>query len=306
MPRDTVAPVGNEQQAAYWRGAPGSVWAERQEKMDRELDGFGRLALDLLDVRPGERVLDIGCGAATTSLELAGRVAPGGHVVGLDFSTPQVELARRRAEANGVGNVTFVDDDAETSAISGGPFDAAFSRFGVMFFADPVAAFANVRSAVTPAGRLAFVCWQGPGANSWFTLTGRAVMGMTGVELPPPPDPEAPGPMAFADPDRIKAILSGAGWEDIVVDGHSDVLEIDPSDLDDRIRFMLGQGPLGAALIDAPEEVRQEAFVRVRALHREEGGDPEPTRPDPAAPLTHPRAVWVVTARASRREIGRP
>jgi len=289
--------MSNDEQAAFWRGRPGAVWAERQEKMDIELDSLGRLALDRLAAGPGERILDIGCGGGTTTLELARAVGPDGRVVGVDFSTPQVERARRRAEELGVANVTFLDADAAAS-VPGGPYDGAFSRFGVMFFADPVAAFANIRAAMAPGGRLAFVCWQGPEANAWFSLAVRAVAGLDGVELPAPPPPDAPGPMALADRGRIEAVLGGAGWTDVEIEGHHDELVTTPAELDDRVEFRVGSGPLGVALASAPDEVRQEALARARALFRRECGDPDPSTPEPSSPLTHGRGVWVVSARA--------
>jgi len=287
-------------QADYWRGQPGQVWAERQVKMDEELGSLGRLALDRLAPAPGESMVDIGCGGASTTLELARRVGPEGRVVGIDFSTPQLEVARRRARELGLAQVSFLDADAETAVVPGAPFDGAFSRFGVMFFADPVAAFANIGRAMAAGGRLAFVCWQGAEANPWFTLAGRALSGLAGFELPPPPPPDGPGPLAFADPDRVRTILVSAGWDQVSVDGHTDELVIPPADLDETIRFRLGMGPVGAALAEAPEAMREEAFRLARERFRAEGGDPDASSADPSVPLRHQRAVFVVTAVAGR------
>ncbi|HEV2370337.1 MAG TPA: class I SAM-dependent methyltransferase [Acidimicrobiales bacterium] len=284
--------MANEQQSTYWRGRSGSVWVERQEALDRELDDLGQLALDRLAARPGERILDVGCGCGSTSMALARAVGPDGAVVGVDFSTPQVEAARERAAGAGLDQLTFVDADAQAEPIPGGPFDAAYSRFGVMFFNDPVAAFANVHAAMAPAARLGFVCWQGAEANPWFGVPARALAGLPGLELPPPPPPEAPGPLALADPERLGAILTAAGWKGIAVEGAEDDLVLEPGVLDEWVRFVTRQGPIGELLTAAPEDVQREATTRVRARMESEG------HREGLAGLRFPRGAWVVTARA--------
>src|SRR5262249_6517301 len=149
-----------------------------------------------------ERVLDVGCGTGQTSIELARRAGPGGAVTGIDISAPMLARARARAADAGARTVTFLDADAQTHRFDPASLDVCFSRFGIMFFAAPDAAFANLRSALRPAGRLAFVCWQSMRDNPWMLVPLMAAAAH--ITLPPPPAPDAPGPFSFADADRVR------------------------------------------------------------------------------------------------------
>lgn len=274
----------NEQMIAFWNGPGGQSWARNADDQDRELHALGEVLLDALAAAPGESVLDVGCGPGTTTLAVAERVGPTGRVVGVDVSAPLLALGEQRAV--GFDNVTFVEADAQATIPAGAPFDAIVSRFGVMFFDDPEAAFANLRRATGPGGRLAFVCWQSPDANPWFFTAPRALAGLPGVDLGPPPDAHTPGPFAFADADRVRAILAAGGWRDVDVRSHQDEVV---DDLDHRIEFSLSQGPAARALFDASDDVRSQAAVRVH---------------DAFAAVAHDgvvrldRAAWVVTANA--------
>jgi len=274
----------NEQMIEFWNGPAGETWARNADDQDRELRDLGDAALDALAVTPGESVLDVGCGPGTTTVALAERVGPAGRVVGVDISAPLLAVGRRRAA--GLANVSFVEADAQTVIPPGAPFDGVFSRFGLMFFENPVAAFANLRAASAAHGRLGFVCWQQPDANPWFLAPMIAIAGLPGVEMPPPPDPEAPGPFAFADPDRIRRILGDGGWHDIDVRAYHDEIV---DDLDRRVEFSLRQGPAARALATADAAVRAAATDRVREVlaGAADGGR---VRLD--------RAAWIITARA--------
>jgi len=271
----------NAQQATYWNEAAGPTWASLQAPLDRQLAPLGRAAMAALSPRPGERILDIGCGAGQTSLDLARAVAPGGEVMGADISGTLLAVARdRAAELDGV---RFVEADAQTHPFETGRFDAVFSRFGVMFFADPAAAFANIQRAVKPGGRLAFVCWRRPDENPIMTLP----MAAAAPFLPPPapPEPGAPGPFAFADPDRIRAVLGAGGFADITVTPHDE--KVGAGDLDTVLAMTLKVGPLGAMLRDHPDK-RDTVIAAVRtALAPHEG--PDGVKLD--------SATWIVTAR---------
>lgn len=272
----------NAQQVAYWNEAAGPTWAGLQSPLDRQLAPLGRAAMAALAPQAGERILDIGCGAGDTSVQLAQAVGPSGAVMGADISRPMLEVARRRA--TGIDNLSFIEADAQTHAFDAGSFDGVFSRFGVMFFADPPAAFANIRKALKPGGRLAFVCWRRPDENPIMTLPMMAALAH--VPPPTPPEPGAPGPFAFADPERVRAVLGAGGFVDVTVTPHNE--KVGAGDLDTMVGLSLKIGPLGALLREYPEK-RDTVIASVReALAAHEG--PDGVKLD--------SATWIVTARA--------
>ena len=240
--------AANAAQVAYWNDAAGRTWADLQDRIDRQIRPLGLAAMERLAPASGEQVLDVGCGCGDTSLELARRVGPEGGVLGLDISAPMLEVARGRAEAAGARNLAFHEADAQTAALPGGR-DAVFSRFGVMFFADPTAAFANLRSALRPGGRLGFVCWRPLAENLWMRLPAETAAGL--VPPAPPPEPGAPGPFAFADPDRVRRILAEAGFTGIDLTPHDEA--IGGLDLEGTVAMSFRVGPLGAILRERPD-----------------------------------------------------
>lgn len=272
----------NAAQAEYWNQQAGPTWAEQQAPLDRQLEPLGRKVMAALALQPGERVLDVGCGAGATTLDLAAVVAPGGEAVGIDISRPLLEVARRRSQ--GAAGPSFIEGDAQAYPFDGGRFDAVFSRFGVMFFADPKAAFGNLRRALRPGGRLAFICWRPPAENPFMMLPMQAALAH--VEAPPPPEPGAPGPFAFADPDRVRAILGAAGFADIAITPNDQ--KIGSGDLGTTLALALKVGPLGGLLRENPDK-REVVIEAVRAaLAAHEG--PDGVKLDSAA--------WIVTARS--------
>ena len=199
------AAMANEAMREQWStGAAG--WVEHRDLFEAELEGFSDVLLEELPARPDDRVLDVGCGTGG----LAARYLAGGATaLGVDISPLMVDAAR-----SSVPGADFVVADAQTEALAGrGPFTAVVSRFGIMFFEDPVAAFANIRSAMAPGGRLGFICWRGIEENPMFTL-GTSVLQAQLDPPPTPPPPGAPGPMMFADPDLALRALGTAGWAD--------------------------------------------------------------------------------------------
>ncbi|MGL4543820.1 MAG: class I SAM-dependent methyltransferase, partial [Polymorphobacter sp.] len=242
-------PPANAEQIDYWNAKAGETWARFQEQLDRQIAPLGAAGIRALAPQPGERILDIGCGCGATTLALAAEVAPGGSVLGLDISQPMLDVARRRAA--GVANVAFREADAQTDDFGRGGFDAIFSRFGVMFFADPQAAFANIATKLAPGGRLTFVCWRPLVENDWMRVPLAAALPL----LPPlpPPDPLAPGPFAFADPDRVRALLTGAGWHSVNVEPWD--ADIGSGDLDATVDLTFRVGPLGMALREFPDRL---------------------------------------------------
>jgi SAM-dependent methyltransferase len=279
-----MADAPNAQQSDYWNAAAGPTWAELQEPLDRQLAPLGRAAMAALAPQAGERILDIGCGAGETSLELGAAVAPGGQVIGADISATLLEVARRRAE--GATGVSFIEADAQTWPFEPASFDAMFSRFGVMFFADPAAAFRNILLALKPGGRIAFVCWRSPMDNPIMTLPMMAAA--QHLPPPPPPEPGAPGPFGFADPERVRAILGDAGFTDVEIRAHDE--KVGGGDLDAAVGLALKVGPLGAALRDAPDK-REAVIASVRAALAAHDG-PEGVKLD--------SGTWIVTARAPK------
>jgi len=240
----------NADQITYWNASAGETWAALQDQLDHQIEPLGARAMDALAPAPGERVIDIGCGCGQTTMALAARVGPGGAVLGVDISRPMLEVARRRVAAQGLAQVTLTQADAQTHAFAPGAFDAVFSRFGVMFFEDPTAAFANIRKALRSGGRLGFVCWRPFADNPWMMTPMTAALQHL-PPPPPPPDPFAPGPFAFADADRLRGILSDAGFEGVRIEP-LDALIGAPT-LDQAVDVALKVGPLGALLRDQPD-----------------------------------------------------
>ena len=195
-------------QLAFWNGQGGRTWVARQEHTDITLRPVSEALLGLAAPRPGERVLDVGCGCGASTLTVARAVGPVGRVTALDISAPMLAEGQRRAEAAGITNIDWRQADAATAALDG--FDLLLSNFGLMFFGDPVQAFAHMRRAARAGARMAFVCWQPLTENPWIAVPMRAVL----PHVPPRPksDPLAPGMFAFADPQRVLGILTAAGW----------------------------------------------------------------------------------------------
>lgn len=194
------------EQAAYWKGPGGQGWLASYARIEQSLAGFSEALFAAAKAKPGEQVIDIGCGTGGTTAELARSVAPGGHVLGLDISEALIAAARERR----VDNATFVVGDAATHPFKAQSCDLVFSRFGVMFFAEPVMAFGNFRRALKPGGRVVFICWRPPQENPWATVSLRAAQPF----LPPlpRPGPEDPGQFAFGDRARVERILKEAGF----------------------------------------------------------------------------------------------
>lgn len=240
--------TANAAQVAYWNDAAGRTWADLQDRIDRQIRPLGLAAIDLMAPAPGEALLDVGCGCGDTSLELARRVGAEGEVLGIDISAPMLDVARHRAKEDGARGLEFREADAQTASLPGGR-DAVFSRFGVMFFADPVAAFRNLRQALRPGGRLAFVCWRPLAENLWMRLPAETAASL--VPPAPPPEPGVPGPFAFADPDRVRRILAEAGFTAVEITPHDEA--IGGLDLEGTVEMSFRVGPLGAILRERPD-----------------------------------------------------
>jgi SAM-dependent methyltransferase len=280
-------PDRNTAQIAYWNNEAGPRWVAMQERMDAMLAPLMHAALDRAHPVAGENVLDVGCGCGATLLELSHRVGPNGSVLGVDISAPMLGRARERVQDKSPQNVHLTLSDAATYAFAPGAFDLAFSRFGVMFFDEPVGAFANIRSALAAAGRLTFICWAPLRDNPWFVVPLAAARPYT----PPQPeiDPNAPGPFAFADPDRVRTILVGAGYSAVDIARHDISMRIcGPGGIEQAARFAIESGPVARALAGAEPDARAAAEQAIAAeFHRLEG----------PRGIELPGSVWLVSAR---------
>lgn len=272
----------DQDMAAYWDRA-GQVWVEHQTLLDRIMAPIAEAVVEAAQLVNGESVLDVGCGAGATTLAAAWRTGPTGRAVGVDISGALTQLARRRAGEDGVEGVEFLLADAQTQAFDP-MFDAVISRFGVMFFPDPVAAFANLRGALKPGGRLAFAAWRSPEDNPLALIPLRAAAPF--LAEPPGFQKDAPGRFALADPDRIRAILASSGWREAAI---TPLDVASPLSLDELMTMSLRVGPLNPILKAADEEVRRQVEAAVaQALAR--------FAPNGAAMMES--ACWLVTAKA--------
>jgi SAM-dependent methyltransferase len=276
----------NADQIRYWNEESGPKWVALHSTIDEQIAPLGLEAIECARVQAGESVLDIGCGCGATSLQLAERVGPTGSVTGLDISEPMLARARERASEHGLERLEFVSGDAQTFAFEAGSHDLVYSRFGVMFFQDPTAAFANLRTALRPGGRVAFACWQEVGRNPWMLVPLMAAAKF--VSLPAPPAAGGPGPFAFADPEHVRTILADAGFADISVASHEAELTLaGGGDLERVVDFVLQMGPAGQAFreLDAASQCEARAAVQ-EAL--------EPYSTPDGVKLAS--AIWIVSA----------
>lgn len=272
----------NADQIEYWNGPSSLKWVRNQQRMDRTLGAFSQHVMDVADVSPGESVLDVGCGCGSTSLELGARVGVSGRVLGVDVSHPMLEVARSVPTDL---PVEFVEADASSHDLGREAFDLVFSRFGVMFFADPDRAFAHIGGAVRSGGRVAFACWRPLSENPWMLVP--VLVAKEFVQLPPRPGPEEPGPFSFADPERVKRILTNGGFTDIQVQPHDHAMVMGDT-VAEAIQTALEVGPVGSVASEA-DTATQQALNQAMAKKLSEFATPEGVRLD--------ASIWCVTAR---------
>ena len=279
--------MNNEAQIEYWNGPASQKWVDQSERLDAMLSIYAAQIIESAALTSDERALDIGCGAGALTIAASAQGNPeiGSH--GVDVSTPLLTLAKARAKAADSA-ATFETADASAFA-SDSAFDLMISRFGVMFFEDPVAAFANIRAQLRPDGRLVFMCWQSLPANEWAFAPLQAALPL--LKQPPQPgDPTAPGPFAFADKDRLAGLLADAGWQRVSIDGFTPSVELPGEDLETSAKFMLELGPLSRLIAEQglePEPVEAALMERLRGAATETGR------------VKMASACWLVTATAS-------
>lgn len=285
VPVPQSAPAVDEANAAQfqaWNGDEARDWVANADRYEAASARYDPWLLTAAGITARDRVLDIGCGAGV-STRAAARLAIEGHAVGLDISAPLLAEARRRSELAGVPNVTFVQGDAQVHPFEPAAFDVVLSRFGVMFFADPVAAFANIGAALRSGGRLAVLAWQGLAPNEWLRLLLESLA--AGRTLPVPPA-GAPGPLGLADPDTVGSILTAAGFVDVDLADVREPVYLG-ADLDDAYAYVSSLGPVRGLLGGLDEAARAGALAVLRGRLAERAG------PDG---VLLGAAAWLVTA----------
>jgi len=281
-----VSRVANIDQYEVWNGESGRRWVADHDRRDRAMEAVSVALLGEAGLVAGESVLDVGCGCGATSIAAARAVTPAGTVVGIDLSAPMLQVARDRAEVAGVTNVSFEFGDAQVHDISFDAFDVAISRFGTMFFADPVAAFANIAGALRPGARLCVATWQPLAANDWLTIPGAALLR---YGSPPPAAGDGPGMFAQSDPAVIARTLAGSGFAAIAVEPVTVSLALG-GDVDDAVDYLAATG-VGRALLDTiPAADRPAALDAVGGVLADDVDD---------TGVHLDAAVWITTA--SRR-----
>ncbi|HEX4766858.1 MAG TPA: methyltransferase domain-containing protein [Lichenihabitans sp.] len=280
----------NAGQIDYWNGEVGSRWARLQSDLDALFVNVTTALVKAADPRAGERVLDIGCGCGGSLMALSRWVGPTGRVLGLDISQPMLDVARDRIAAGAARNAAVLLGDAAVHPFEPGSADLVASRFGVMFFDRPAAAFANIRNALKPGGRLVFVCWRPYKDNPFFAAPHWAAKPHLPPDEAPKPDPDAPGPFALADPDRLRAILGDAGFREIVIEPVDVMLPLaGAGELDVATRLISQVGPVARALATADTAQRETATAAIRETLEDYDGP---------SGVSVPARIWVVTAAA--------
>ncbi len=273
-------------QVAFWRGEGGALWLDRDARIESRLKPLGEHALRAAAARPGERAIDIGCGLGHTTLALARSVGPTGHVLGADLSPDMIAEASRRAASAGLAHARFAAADASTHDFGPEAADLLFSRFGVMFFGHPEAAFANLRRGLKPGGRVTLLVWRPVKENGWMFVPFMAAI----PHLPPMPRPNQgdPGPFSLSDPDRARRVLGAAGFVDVNLDRVDDTMSLSDGPLEDAVRTAIDMGPLARPLRQADEATRArvaDAIQSALAKHLTAEG------------VRLPAACWLLTAR---------
>jgi len=277
----------NKNQKDFWSGKGGDIWVERQNAMDTMLSPLGEAALNKLDFKEKENVLDIGCGCGNTTFNIAKRIGPSGNVTGLDISEPMLKRARESAVEMSVTNTSFKCVDVQTESLGDQVYSAAFSRFGVMFFEDSIMAFKNINKSLISGGSLSFVCWQSPAVNPWQSLFIQEIKKF--LDLPSPP-PRSPGPFAFMESEYVSSILEESKFQDITIEGYeAEVNMFSGRSLSDSVKDYISINPVVSGMLKESSEnkiaeILNSAIKAFAPYYTEKG-------------LIFPSSTWLVTAR---------
>jgi len=272
----------NAASAAAWDGDEGNYWTAHADRFDESLAAHHGPFMDAAAIARADHVLDVGCGTGQTTLDAARR-APAGTAFGVDLSSQMIAEARRRAEVARLTNVRFEQADAQIHPFEPASFDVAIGRTSAMFFGDLVAGLRNVAVALRPGGRLALLTWQGPEHNEWLTSFAHALTGGRGLPAAPP---NAPGPFALSQPDRVREVLTAAGFSNVDLEARSEPMYFGP-DADDASAFILGVSGWMANTL--PEAERPAAYA---ALHADMAAHDR----GPGTGVTYRSGTWIITA----------
>lgn len=276
----------NKDQKDFWSGKGGDIWVKRQQAMDTMLNPLGEAALKKLELNEDSNVLDIGCGCGNTTLNIAEKIKPSGRVTGLDISKPMLQRAIESAQNRSLENTSFQCLDVQTEDFGVNTFNAAFSRFGVMFFEDPVAAFRNINKSLLSRSPLSFICWQSPIQNPWQSLFVQEVKKF--IDLPSPP-PRSPGPFAFMESDYVNSILENSNFENVEIVGYeAEVNMFSGRSLSDAVQDYTSINPVVTEMLkDSTVELKERilnSVIEVFSPYFSEKG------------LIFSSATWIVTA----------
>lgn len=249
--------VVNSGMRNFWNNAGGRMWVDYQRIIETSMEPFSQKLMDVLNITEGERVLDIGCGCGDTTTKIAQRVGDNVDVVGVDISEIIIAAAKKNVAIKSLCNIRFECVDAQTHKFEDGYFNVIFSRLGVMFFEDPIAAFKNIKKSLVSGGRMAFICWQPVKKIEWISVPLEVVDNY--VSLPESSPSDEPGGFSFGDASRVMNILNAAGYVDIVIERFNIDINIG-SDIDDAIAYLTHIGPAGTVLnnsdIDSETQAR--------------------------------------------------
>jgi len=283
--------VTNTDMHEFWSGHGGLKWLRFQEILKKGLSVFGQKAIIAASIDAGNRVLDIGCGCGDTTFDIARLVGKYGHVHGVDISNLILNEVSNsgqcRDEKRYLHNLSFECADVQSHQFEPNIFDVAYSRFGVMFFSNPIAAFTNIRQTLQPDGRLVFICWQSITTNQWVSLALDVVANH--ISLPPPSNTKEPDAFSFGDPKRVQKILEVAGFIDISIQNYETQFNIG-ADIDEAVTFLTHMGP-ASCVIESLEfssatrgHIITDLFEAIAPYETEDG-------------VNLGAATWIVTAR---------
>ena len=282
---EAAAPAeANAAQAEAWNGDAGQHWVQYRDRREAQLSRFSPHLFAAAQIAADAQVLDVGCGCGGTTLQAA-RQAANGQALGVDLSAPMLAEARRRAVAEEVANVAFQQADAQVHPFAPDSFDVMLSRFGVMFFADPQAAFSNLQRAVRPGGSLHFLCWQSAEINDFFTVPLHAISAH--LDVPQRDTPGEPGPFSLANPDEVRGLLTAAGFDSVEINAVDERMWVG-ADVEDAVAYQMTTPSNQAALAKTGPEARDRVIYALR-----EALSPYAT----AEGMKLEAHAWLVTAR---------